>query len=72
MAVAGALNGAKMGFGIIENPGHGIILALGNGIELVIVTTGACNRQAQHGSGQGFNLFIHHVHSKLHPAAFIV
>ena len=52
-------------FGRKKDTGHGGIISLRNGVELVIVTAGASDRDAKEGLGHGIDLFISHIHREL-------
>ena len=51
------------GLGALEDPGQGVIVGSGNGIELVIVTACTAKRLTEKGLANGIDLFIGHFHA---------
>lgn len=60
------------GFNVTKNSGHGVVIASGDGIELMIVTAGATERLAKQTFADGVELFIDNVHAELVFILFFV
>ena len=56
--------------GAVEDSGEGVVIALGNGVELVIVAAGAAERQAEEDATHGVDLFIDNVSAFLDRVLF--
>jgi hypothetical protein len=53
-----------------EDAGHGVVVGLGDGVELVIVAAGAADGETEEGAGGGIDLVVDNIHAVLFLVGF--